>query len=480
MEQTSQSGSALANIRKIMIIATFGGLLFGYDTGVINGALPFMSRPEQLNLTPSHEGMVVSILLLGAALGALCGGRIADHYGRRSNIIALAVIFCFAAIGCSLAPSFHVMLVTRFFLGIAVGGASVTVPTYLAEMSPAEIRGRMVTQNEFMIVTGQFLAFVCNAILAVTLGNDPHVWRYMLAICALPAFVLFFGMLRMPESPRWLVMAGRISEGLSVIRKIRNTEEKAIAEFNEIQDNIKAQSAIVNITFSDITIPWVRRIILTGIGLACFVHLTGVNSIMYYGTTILNQSGFSTQASIIANTLNGLTSVVAVAVGMHLMMRVRRRRMMLVGFTGTTTALALITVASMTLNGSPIFPYVILALTVFFLAFMQSCIGPIFWCILPEMIPMRLRGLGMGICVLFVWMVNFVIALVFPVLLDKVGLEGTFMIFMVIGVFAVIFTKIFVPETKGKSLEQIEREFRNYNREVSHKEGTLNMANNHN
>ena len=462
MEQSMQY------LKKIMVISTFGGLLFGYDTGVINGALPFMSAPDQLNLTPLHEGQVVSILLLGAALGALVGGRISDAYGRRHNIIILSVLFFVSAVGCCLAPSFEVMLCTRFLLGLAVGGASVTVPTYLAEVSPAEIRGRMVTQNEFMIVLGQFLAFLFNAIIAVVLAGDSNVWRYMLAICALPAIVLFFGMMRLPESPRWLISKGRISEGLEILRKIRKTESRAISELNSIQDNIASQSSIKQITFKEINIPWIRRIILTGIGLACFIHLTGVNSIMYYGTYILNQSGFSTQASIVANTLNGLTSVIAVLVGVRLMTKVRRRKMLLVGFTGTTTALFLITISSMTLSDSEIFPYIILSLTVFFLAFMQSCLGPVFWCILPEIIPLKLRGLGMGICVLFVWMTNFVIALVFPVLLSTIGLQYTFMIFMIIGVFAVIFTNVFVPETQGKSLEEIEQQFQNYNKKIMH------------
>ena len=205
---SSNSAQALAYLRQIMIISTFGGLLFGYDTGVVNGALPYMAAPDQLNLTPLHEGMVVSILLLGCCVGSLFGGKLADMYGRRHNIIILAIIFFVAALGCSLAPSFEVMLVTRFTLGLAVGGASVTVPAYLAEVAPSNKRGRMVTQNELMIVTGQFLAFVFNAIIAIALAGDPHVWRYMLAVCAVPAVVLFFGMLRLPESPRWLVSKG--------------------------------------------------------------------------------------------------------------------------------------------------------------------------------------------------------------------------------------------------------------------------------
>ena len=168
-----------------MIISTFGGLLFGYDTGVVNGALPYMAEPDQLNLTPLHEGMVASSLLLGATFGSVIGGKISDMQGRRKNIFMLSILFFIATLGCSLAPNFEVMLISRFALGLAVGGASVTVPAYLAEVSPSEKRGRMVTQNELMIVTGQFLAFVINALIAVALAGNSHIWRYMLAVAAL-------------------------------------------------------------------------------------------------------------------------------------------------------------------------------------------------------------------------------------------------------------------------------------------------------
>lgn len=464
----SQSTSAASYLKKIMVISTFGGLLFGYDTGVINGALPYMSAPDQLNLTPLHEGMVVSILLLGAATGSIVGGRLSDMLGRRHNIICLAVLFFIAAIGCSLAPSFHVMLVTRFLLGLAVGGASVTVPTYLAEIAPMEKRGRMVTQNEFMIVTGQFLAFVCNAIIAIVLAGDPHIWRYMLAICALPAVVLFFGMIKLPESPRWLFMKNRMSESLAVLESIRNTKERAVAEFNKIQDLLEAQSLERQATYRDLATPWVRRIILIGIGIAVFTQLTGVNSVMYYGTQILTQAGFSREGALIANTLNGLTSVCAVAFCFYLLTKLKRRTQMLIGFTGTTTALLLITLSSHFLSDTSFFPFLILGLVIMFLAFMQSCLGPILWLELSEIIPLKLRGLGYGICSFFVWMANFVVGLAFPVLLSSVGLDMTFMIFVVIGVFALAFTKFFLPETKGRSLEEIEADFRNQGKTTNH------------
>lgn len=458
----SQASNAQSYLKKIMIISTFGGLLFGYDTGVINGALPYMSAPDQLNLTPLHEGWVVSILLLGAATGSIIGGRLSDMLGRRHNIICLAVLFFFAAIGCSLAPSFEVMLCTRFLLGLAVGGASVTVPTYLAELAPVEHRGRMVTQNEFMIVTGQFLAFVCNAIIAIVLAGDPYIWRYMLAICALPAIFLFFGMLKLPESPRWLFMKNKLSESLAVLAKVRSTKERAIAEFNEIQDLIKAQSVERQATYRDLATPWVRRIMFIGIGIAVFTQLTGVNSVMYYGTQILTKAGFSREGALIANTLNGLTSVCAVAFCFYLMTKLKRRTQMLTGFIGTTTALLLITLSSHFLSETSFFPFLILGLVIMFLAFMQSCLGPILWLELSEIIPLKLRGLGYGICSFFVWMANFFVGLAFPVMLSSLGLDMTFCIFVVIGLAAIAFTKLFVPETKGRSLEEIEASFRHY------------------
>ena len=190
-------------LRRVMIVSTFGGLLFGYDTGVINGALAFMAMPDQLNLTPAMEGLVASGLLAGAAIGSFMGGRIADTAGRRKMILYLAFIFFFAANGCALSPNAEVLIFCRFILGLAVGGASVTVPAFLAEMAPAERRGRMVTQNELMIVTGQLLAFVVNAAMGVTFGSTGGIWRYMLAIASTPAIVLWLGMLSVPESPRW-------------------------------------------------------------------------------------------------------------------------------------------------------------------------------------------------------------------------------------------------------------------------------------
>lgn len=469
----SKQGNQHSFLRTIIVISTFGGLLFGYDTGVINGALPFMS--EALGLNSFTEGLIASSLLFGAALGAVFGGRLSDYNGRRKNILYLAVLFFVAALGCTLAPNATVMIIFRFLLGLAVGGASVTVPTYLAEMSPAESRGRMVTQNELMIVGGQLLAFVFNAILGNTMADNVHVWRYMLAISALPAIFLFFGMIKMPESPRWLVSKGKNGDALNILRKIRE-EKKAKSEFEQIEAALAKESGMEKATFKDLNVPWMRRIVFIGIGVAVVSQVTGVNAIMYYGTEILRDAGFETSAALIGNTANGLISVMATFVGIWLLDKVGRRPMMLTGLTGTTTVLLLMGMLSFMLKGSAALPYIMLALTVTFLAFMQGAIAPVLWVMLSEIFPLRLRGLGMGVSVFFLWITNFFIGLSFPVLLDKIGLSGTFLIFAAIGFVALAFVKKYLPETKGRTLEELEHYFRTYDDSGVGKEAMMKEA----
>ncbi|MBT2573070.1 sugar porter family MFS transporter [Bacillus sp. ISL-51] len=450
-------------LRTIILVSTFGGLLFGYDTGVINGALPFMTEADQLNLTALTEGMVASSLLLGAAIGAVFGGRLSDFNGRRKNIILLAVLFFVSTLGCTLAPNVTMMIIFRFLLGIAVGGASVTVPAYLAEMSPAESRGRMVTQNELMIVTGQLLAFTCNAVIGNVLGDTSHVWRYMLVIAALPAVFLFVGMFKVSESPRWLVSKGRKEEALHVLKRIRD-EKKARSELEEIESAFNKEAEIEQATFKDLTVPWVRRIVFIGIGIAVVQQITGVNSIMYYGTQILKDAGFQTEAALVGNIANGVISVLATFAGIWLLGKAGRRPMLITGLIGTTTALLLIGIMSILLEGSPALPYVVLALTVSFLAFQQGAISPVTWLMLSEIFPLRLRGLGMGVTVFCLWIVNFFIGLTFPVLLANIGLSATFFIFVALGLASIMFVKKFLPETKGLSLEQLEQNFRTYHK----------------
>jgi len=459
-----KQGNQHSFLRTIILVSTFGGLLFGYDTGVINGALPYMSESDQLNLNSFTQGLVTSALLFGAAFGAVVGGRLADYNGRRKTILYLAILFFVSTIGCTISPNAAIMILCRFLLGLAVGGASVTVPTYLAEMSPAESRGKMVTQNELMIVTGQLLAFTFNAIIGNRLGENPHVWRYMLPIAAIPAVFLFFGMLRVPESPRWLVSKGKNNEALTVLQKIRESK-RAKSELQEIESAYEQEAKMEKATFKDLTTPWVRRVVFLGIGIAVVQQITGVNSIMYYGTEILKDAGFQTEAALIGNIGNGVISVLATFVGIWLLGKVGRRPMLITGLVGTTTALLLIGIFSLVFEGSAALPYIVLALTITFLAFQQGAISPVTWLMLSEIFPLRLRGLGMGVTVFCLWGINFLVGLTFPVLLASIGLSTTFFVFVVLGIGAILFVKKFLPETKGLTLEELEQRFRSYDNE---------------
>lgn len=452
----------------IMIFSTFGGLLFGYDTGVINGALPFMAKPGQLDLNSFTEGLVTSSLTLGAAFGAILGGQFSDKHGRRHAIFYIATLFIIATLGSVAAPSATVMVVARFFLGLAVGGASVTVQTYLSEIAPKEKRSRVVTQNELMIVTGQLLAYVLNALLAVLLlAGDDSVWRYMLFIAVIPAIALLIGMFLVPESPRWLIQQHKMEQGKQVLHQVRGAE-RADEEFNSIKRSVEKASSRKKSTFKDLTTPWIRYIVFIGIGVAVLQQITGINSIMYYGTKILEESGFTTNAALVGNISNGIVAVIATGTGIYLLGKIPHRKMLIAGQIGVIVSLLLLSIASVMLEGMAIQPYIILVLIVAFLAFMQGAISPTTWLILSEIFPLKVRAMGMGVCVFFNWMTNFLVSATFPMLLSFIGLAPTFLIFVILNILALIFSTRFLPETKGRSLEDLEQSFRTYSGHAIH------------
>ncbi|MBP2032832.1 major inositol transporter-like SP family MFS transporter [Clostridium algifaecis] len=448
-------------LKKISILATFGSLLFGYNSGIINGSLTFMSRKDQLNLTPLTQGLVTSSLLLGAAFGAVLWGRFADKYGRKKILKILATIFFVFTIGCALSPNSTVIIICRFIVGLGVGGVSVVVPTLLAEIAPTKIRGSVVCQDQLMIVTGELLAFVFNSILGNVFDNS-GIWRYMIALASLPAVVLWFGMFIVPETPRWLAANGKMTQALEILRQTRDDAE-AEADFREIQKNIDDEKNMEKATFKDLGIPWIRHLVVVGLVLAIIQQIAGINVIIYYGTTVLEQSGFSIRTALIANVSNGCVSVLGSWFYMHyLANRCRRRPMLIGGYLGTTITLLLMGIVSRVLVGSTILPYMVVALTVVYLAIFQSTLGPVTWLILSEIFPLKVRGMGYGVATFFNWISNFGIGLVFPMAIATFGLSNTFFVFVGLGIICIVCSNVFVPETYGKSLEELEKQFRNY------------------
>lgn len=453
MTTPQESGRFLT---KLTVIATLGGLLFGYDTGVISGALLYMK--DDLALSSFGEATVVSSLLFpGAAFGALFGGRVADRIGRKRMLLVCAGLFLIGAVGCALAPTVQIMVAARIILGLGVGAAAVTCPLYLAEMAPAERRGRMVTINELMIVTGQMLAFATNALLD-HLIHDPHVWRTMLAVAAVPAIALFLGMLALPDSPRWYGLKGRMDEARTVLRLSR-TPDEADAEFGLIAEHTAHMLKSTATPFSVIRdVPWIRRVVLIGCGLAIVQQATGINTVNYYAPTILEQSGLGVSAALVATIAVGVTSVVTTVIGIILLGFVGRRAMLLIGFAGVALSQAALA-ATFLMPASMTRSYVILACMVLFVAFVQMFIGTVVWLLLSEIFPLSIRGFAMGIAVFVLWCTNAIISFAFPLLNQALGSTGTFGLFVLINVASFLFVLRFVPETKDTTLEELEERF---------------------
>ncbi len=456
MTSTTQKRTSSGRfLTKLTVIATLGGLLFGYDTGVISGALLYMK--DDLNLSSFGEATVVSSLLFpGAALGALLGGRVADRIGRKRMLVGCGAIFLIGALGCALAANVEIMVAARIILGLGVGAASVTCPLYLAEMAPPDRRGRMVTINELMIVTGQMLAFAINALLDHVI-SDPHVWRIMLAVATIPAIALLGGMLFLPDSPRWYSLDERFDEAKTVLRMSLKDKE-ADAEFAAIIDRAARETTARTPWTTIRDVPWIRKVVLIGCGLAIVQQATSINTVNYYAPTILEQSGLGLSASLIATIAVGVTSVITTIIGIILLGYIGRRTMLLIGFTGVATsqaALALTFLLPETTSRS----YIILGCMMLFVAFVQMFIGTCVWLLLSEIFPMSIRGFAMGIAVFILWCTNAAISFLFPVLNSAFGSTGTFGLFVLINLASLYFVWRCVPETKGASLEELEDRF---------------------
>jgi major inositol transporter-like SP family MFS transporter len=456
-EAAGASGVRRGYLAKLTIISTLGGLLFGYDTGVISGALLYMR--EDLDMNAVQEALVVSSLLFpGAAGGALVGGRLADKLGRRGSLLVCALVFLVGALACAIAPTVTFMVIARIILGFGVGAAAVTCPLYLAEMAPAHLRGRMVTINELMIVTGQMLAFAINAALDAVI-QDTSVWRIMLGVATVPALALLIGMLVLPESPRWFAIQGRLEDARKILDLSRSKDE-AKREYDEIVESSRISRNERGQALRDLRENrWMRRLLWVGCGLATVQQATGINTVNYYAPTILENSGLGVSAALVATIGVGVTSVLTTILGIYLLGFIGRKKMLIIGFSGVVGAQALLAVTFL-LPQSDAVSYLILAGMMLFVAFVQCFIGTCVWLLLSEIFPLAIRGFAMGIAVFVLWTVNAIISFAFPIVNEALGSTGTFSLFVVINLVSLFFVAKTVPETKGRSLEEIENDFR--------------------
>jgi sugar porter (SP) family MFS transporter len=437
--------------RTIYFFGALGGLLFGYDTGVISGALLFI--PKDFKLTPFLQGAIVAGLLLGAMIGAAVAGWLSDRLGRRRLIIIAAVVFAAGALLAALAPSVAVLITARFVLGLAVGSAALVVPLYLAEVAPTEVRGAIASLNQLMIVIGILAAFIVNAILASS-GD----WRLMLGLAAVPSLILLAGMLFMPETPRYLVHAGEEQTAREVLEDLPGEErpEERIEEIREVEQHEESGTGLRGL----LRAKWVRPALLVATGLAVFQQLVGINTIIYYAPTTLTNVGFAKTSAIYANLIIGVVNVLMTVVAIRIIDRVGRKPMLFAGVVGMVGSLLVLGISLSVLAtphhpGDPAAIITLVCLGTFIASFAATW-GPVVWVMIPEVLPLSVRGTAMGVAVFGNWAANFVVSQTFPPLLSSLGPGPVFLGYAGLGVLAAVFVKTFVAETKGRSLEEIE------------------------
>lgn len=453
MAQAASSGGSGGNRRFVYVVtsvAALGGLLFGYDTGVISGALLFIGDDFQLN--PFLEGFIVSSLLLGAVVGAGVSGALSDRLGRRTIILIAAVIFAIGAVGAGLSPNVATLILFRAVLGLGVGAASALVPAYISESAPTDVRGSLSTLFQLAITVGILLAYLVNAAFA-TAGD----WRWPLGLAFVPAVVLFVGMYFLPETPRWLVGKGRDEEARRVLGRTR-TEEEVESELRSIQRAEEEQGEEAG--YRELLAPWVRPMLVVGIGLAVFQQLVGINTVIYYAPTIIESTGLESAASVLATVGIGVVNVLMTVVAILIVDRVGRKPLLLVGLAGMVVSLGLIGSAFAFSGLSGIGSWVTLAGLMLYIASFAVSFGPLLWVMLPEIFPLKARGSGTGVSALSNWGANFVVAQAFLPLVGLIGRASVFWILAGICILAALFIYFLVPETRGRSLEQIETDLR--------------------
>jgi len=440
---------SVAYVVLLALVAALGGLLFGYDTAVISGAIGFLQKRFDLN--ELWKGWAASCALVGCMIGACLAGALSDRLGRKKALLLAAALFGISAVGAALPRNLIEFVVARILTGVAVGMASMLSPLYIAEVSPARIRGRLVSVNQFAIVSGIMIVYFVNALVA-NMGDEAWNvqtgWRWMFASGVFPAVVFFLLLCIVPESPRWLVKQGRTDRALAVLSRVGGPAH-ARAEIADIQDAIAHEGGSLRQLFQ----PAMRIPLVIGVGLAILQQVTGINTVLYYGPEIFKVAGFATMASLAQNVLIGVVNAAFTVIAIWVVDRLGRKPLLLIGSAGMGASLVLLTASLEKLRG----PWVLIS-ALAYVAFFAVALGPVVWVIMAEIFPTRIRGRAMSVATVVLWISCFLVSQFFPFILDR--LRGyTFLIYAAMCVVCFFFVMRCVPETRGKSLEEIEREW---------------------
>ncbi|WP_226362368.1 sugar porter family MFS transporter [Pseudonocardia sp. ICBG1142] len=443
----------------IWFFGALGGILWGYDTGVISGAILFI--PDDIPLSSLEQGTVVSGLLVGAMLGAGVSGKLADTLGRRPLILLGGIVFVVGTLGAALGVNVAMLVGFRFVMGVGVGIVSVVVPMYLSELAPARIRGRLTSLMQLLVTVGIFLAYVVDYAFA-----DARDWRWMIGLGVIPAVVLAIGIYTQPESPRWLVAHGPggdedgVTTARAVLERLRGTPEAAEAELSEIRESVRVEREHTEkVAIGTLFSPRLRRLTLIGMLLVFFQNFVGINTIIYYAPTLLTDVGYGATDAIGANVAIGAVNMLMTLPGMWLIDRAGRRPLLRWGAVGMCLAMIVLAVTNLIgLEQGPLLLGLTLAGIVVYIASFSISWGPVQWVLLPELFPLRVRAGAVAFCVTFNWLFNMTVALLFPSLLEAFGAGWNFLFFAVTTAAAYLYATRLLPETKGRSLEEIEKD----------------------